>query len=94
MMPGSRVPSGRMSPNRATKSRDSRTRSRTASCAASIWRLFCGEGRSALRGMRERYSNDVAAEVRIKFLAYKARHLAKLKVGYSSVPAFSKFTGH
>ena len=42
--------------------------------------------------MRERYSNDVAAEVRIKFLAYKARHLAKLKVGYSSVPAFSKFT--
>ena len=42
--------------------------------------------------MRERYSNAVAAEVRIKFLAYRARHLAKLKVGYSSVPAFSKFT--
>jgi hypothetical protein len=92
IIPGSRVPSGLTSPSRVTKSRDSMTSSRTASCAASIWVLLIGAGRSLLMVIKERYSNDVAAEVRMKFFAYRARHLAKLNVGYSSVPDLSRFT--
>jgi len=69
MIPGSRVPSGRISPSNATKSRDSMTRSRTASCAASSWDLARGEGRSVFRVMRVRYSKAVDEDVRMKFLA-------------------------